>query len=97
MERCLHLPSCLRICSYQYPIHIRNNRSTKRVGNKPSPPDQADNCLISFRVALTHRNLLNNGRLIGECMNLRFPEPEKGWMGERLCNVPPLYHCFGSE
>ncbi len=38
-------------------------------------------------VALTSRNLLNNGIAIGD--NLRFTEADK------LCNIPPLFHCFG--
>lgn len=38
-------------------------------------------------VALTSRNLVNNGIAIGE--NLRFTEEDK------LCNIPPLFHCFG--
>ena len=38
-------------------------------------------------VALTSRNLLNNGIAIGD--NLRFTE------ADRLCNIPPLFHCFG--
>ena len=36
---------------------------------------------------LTHRNILNNGFFIGECMELT---PE-----DRLCIPVPLYHCFG--
>jgi len=36
---------------------------------------------------LTHRNILNNGLFIGECMKLG---PE-----DRLCIPVPLYHCFG--
>ncbi|KAI1798014.1 acyl-CoA synthetase [Ganoderma leucocontextum] len=38
-------------------------------------------------VSLTHRNLLNNGLSIGRCMRLT----EK----DVVCNVPPLFHCFG--
>ncbi|SPO41579.1 related to Long-chain-fatty-acid--CoA ligase [Pseudozyma flocculosa] len=38
-------------------------------------------------VALTSRNLLNNGIAIGDTM--RFTEKDI------LCNVPPLFHCFG--
>ncbi|KJA16652.1 hypothetical protein HYPSUDRAFT_47135 [Hypholoma sublateritium FD-334 SS-4] len=38
-------------------------------------------------VSLTHSNLLNNGISIGRCMRLT----EK----DILCNVPPLFHCFG--
>ncbi|KAJ1018100.1 hypothetical protein NDA16_004967 [Ustilago loliicola] len=38
-------------------------------------------------VALTSRNLLNNGIAIGD--NLRFTQADK------LCNIPPLFHCFG--
>ncbi|KAM5532141.1 hypothetical protein V8D89_014166 [Ganoderma adspersum] len=38
-------------------------------------------------VSLTHRNLLNNGLAIGRCMHMT----EK----DVLCNVPPLFHCFG--
>jgi len=36
---------------------------------------------------LTHRNILNNGLFIGECMKLG---PD-----DRLCIPVPLYHCFG--
>ncbi|SCK40935.1 fatty-acyl-CoA synthase [Variovorax sp. HW608] len=36
---------------------------------------------------LTHRNILNNGFFIGECMKLT---PK-----DRLCIPVPLYHCFG--
>ncbi|MDM0042912.1 AMP-binding protein [Variovorax dokdonensis] len=36
---------------------------------------------------LTHRNILNNGLFIGECMKLT--------SDDRLCIPVPLYHCFG--
>ncbi|MBS7350827.1 MAG: AMP-binding protein, partial [Comamonas sp.] len=36
---------------------------------------------------LTHRNILNNGFFIGECMKLTEQD--------RLCIPVPLYHCFG--
>ena len=36
---------------------------------------------------LTHRNILNNGFFIGECMKLTAED--------RLCIPVPLYHCFG--
>ena len=36
---------------------------------------------------LTHRNILNNGFFIGECMQLT--------PTDRLCIPVPLYHCFG--
>jgi fatty-acyl-CoA synthase len=36
---------------------------------------------------LTHRNILNNGFFIGECMKLA--------PADRLCIPVPLYHCFG--
>ena len=36
---------------------------------------------------LTHRNILNNGFFIGECMKLTHED--------RLCIPVPLYHCFG--
>jgi fatty-acyl-CoA synthase len=36
---------------------------------------------------LTHRNILNNGFFIGECMRLT--------PADRLCVPVPLYHCFG--
>jgi fatty-acyl-CoA synthase len=36
---------------------------------------------------LTHRNILNNGFFIGECMQLT--------PADRLCIPVPLYHCFG--
>ena len=36
---------------------------------------------------LTHRNILNNGFFIGECMRLT--------SADRLCIPVPLYHCFG--
>ncbi|MBY0412107.1 MAG: AMP-binding protein, partial [Burkholderiaceae bacterium] len=36
---------------------------------------------------LTHRNILNNGLFIGECMKLT--------SADRLCIPVPLYHCFG--
>ncbi|KAJ7512064.1 hypothetical protein B0H11DRAFT_1949572 [Mycena galericulata] len=38
-------------------------------------------------VSLTHLNLLNNGLSIGRCMYLS--------EADVLCNVPPLFHCFG--
>ncbi|KAH9849602.1 hypothetical protein C2E23DRAFT_838789 [Lenzites betulinus] len=38
-------------------------------------------------VSLTHHNLLNNGLSIGRCMRLT--------PSDVLCNVPPLFHCFG--
>ncbi|KAI0689817.1 acyl-CoA synthetase [Cytidiella melzeri] len=38
-------------------------------------------------VSLTHHNLLNNGIQIGRCMRLTDLDI--------LCNVPPLFHCFG--
>ncbi|KAH8116133.1 acetyl-CoA synthetase-like protein [Phellopilus nigrolimitatus] len=38
-------------------------------------------------VSLTHKNLLNNGISIGRCMRLTDKDV--------LCNVPPLFHCFG--
>ena len=36
---------------------------------------------------LTHRNILNNGFFVGECMSLT---PQ-----DRLCIPVPMYHCFG--
>ena len=36
---------------------------------------------------LTHRNILNNGFFVGECMKLT--------PADRLCVPVPLYHCFG--
>jgi len=36
---------------------------------------------------LTHRNILNNGYLVGECIRLTEED--------RLCVPVPLYHCFG--
>ncbi|KAK4046138.1 hypothetical protein OIV83_006309 [Microbotryomycetes sp. JL201] len=45
-------------------------------------------------VALTHRNILNNGRYIGQCMKLKEPTRD-GERGEALVNVPPNFHCFG--
>lgn len=38
-------------------------------------------------VMLTHYNILNNGKAIGDCM--RFSEKDK------LCIAVPLFHCFG--
>ncbi|MGF6527262.1 AMP-binding protein [Variovorax sp. PvP013] len=37
--------------------------------------------------SLTHRNILNNGFFIGECMKLT--------PADRLCVPVPMYHCFG--
>ncbi|KAM0789891.1 hypothetical protein ACM66B_006734 [Microbotryomycetes sp. NB124-2] len=45
-------------------------------------------------VALTHRNILNNGKYIGQCMKLAEPLRD-GERGEALVNVPPNFHCFG--
>lgn len=39
-------------------------------------------------VSLTHRNLLNNAHHIAERMNLTSKDV--------VCNVPPMFHCFGS-
>jgi fatty-acyl-CoA synthase len=36
---------------------------------------------------LSHRNIVNNARFVGESMGLR--------AGDRLCVPVPLYHCFG--
>ena len=36
---------------------------------------------------LTHRNILNNGFFVGECMRLS--------SADRLCIPVPMYHCFG--
>jgi len=36
---------------------------------------------------LTHRNILNNGRFVGDAIRLK--------AGERVCIPVPLYHCFG--
>jgi fatty-acyl-CoA synthase len=36
---------------------------------------------------LTHRNILNNGLFVGQCMRLS--------PNDRLCIPVPLYHCFG--
>lgn len=36
---------------------------------------------------LTHRNILNNGFFVGECMRLT--------PADRLCIPVPMYHCFG--
>ena len=36
---------------------------------------------------LSHRNIVNNARFVGESMGLR--------AGDRLCIPVPLYHCFG--
>ena len=36
---------------------------------------------------LTHRNILNNGFFVGECLQLT--------PADRLCVPVPLYHCFG--
>jgi len=38
-------------------------------------------------VSLTHHNLLNNGLSIGRSMRLT--------SSDIVCNVPPLFHCFG--
>lgn len=38
-------------------------------------------------VMLTHKNILNNGRFIGDCM--KFTHDDK------LCVVVPFFHCFG--
>ena len=36
---------------------------------------------------LTHRNILNNGRFVGDAIRLK--------TGESICVPVPLYHCFG--
>ncbi|MGE2816065.1 AMP-binding protein [Mycobacterium heidelbergense] len=36
---------------------------------------------------LTHRNILNNGYLVGELLEYT--------AADRICIAPPLYHCFG--
>lgn len=38
-------------------------------------------------VLLTHRNILNNGKLVGEAMHLT--------SSDKVCAPVPLYHCFG--
>lgn len=38
-------------------------------------------------VSLTHHNLLNNALSVGKCMRLTDQDI--------VCNVPPLFHCFG--
>ena len=44
-------------------------------------------------VSLTHHNLLNNGLVVGDCMNLQRPSAD--FAGEKLANIPPMFHCFG--
>ncbi|HSV59311.1 MAG TPA: AMP-binding protein [Variovorax sp.] len=67
-----------------------------RVGQVQKSLDANDPINIQFTsgttgfpkgATLTHRNILNNGFFIGECMKLT---PE-----DRLCIPVPLYHCFG--
>ena len=38
-------------------------------------------------VMLTHYNIINNGKSIGDCMNFS--------TADRLCIVVPMFHCFG--
>lgn len=38
-------------------------------------------------VMLTHHNIVNNGKSIGDCMNLTYED--------RLCIPVPFFHCFG--
>lgn len=44
---------------------------------------------------LTHRNLVNNGRLIGERLNLSSTESKHPSGQDHLCVPVPMFHCFG--
>ena len=71
--------------------------ATTRASPPPRPALTADDPInIQFTsgttgfpkgATLTHRNILNNGFFIGECMKLT--------PADRLCIPVPLYHCFG--
>lgn len=44
---------------------------------------------------LTHRNLVNNGRLIGERLNLSATKSNHPSGQDFLCAPVPMFHCFG--
>lgn len=44
---------------------------------------------------LTHRNLVNNGRLIGERLNLSATNSKHPSGQDHLCAPVPMFHCFG--
>lgn len=78
---------------------VCNLQFTRRVSNSISSSPQIDNSHCSGTtgnpkaVSLTHHNLLNNGIIVGDCMNLQRPSAE--FAGEKLANIPPMFHCFG--
>ncbi|KAF8589110.1 acyl-CoA synthetase [Ramaria rubella] len=76
-------------------IWQQNVREDQRISELSRSMDKGDIINLQFTsgttgapkaVSLTHQ-LLNNALSIGRCMRLA---PE-----DKLCNVPPLYHCFG--
>ena len=74
----------------------RGRRDDSRVAAAQASLSNTDPVNIQFTsgttgfpkgATLTHRNILNNGFFIGECMKLT--------PADRLCIPVPLYHCFG--
>ena len=77
-------------------VMARGHASDERIDDVAHTLENTDPINIQFTsgttgfpkgATLTHRNILNNGFFIGECMRLT---PR-----DRLCIPVPLYHCFG--
>ena len=77
-------------------VMARGHASDARIDDVAHTLENTDPINIQFTsgttgfpkgATLTHRNILNNGFFIGECMRLT---PR-----DRLCIPVPLYHCFG--
>jgi len=66
---------------------LENVRRNVRAGDAVNIQFTSGTTGLPKAAALSHRNLLNNGFFVGECMRLTH--------ADRVCVPVPMYHCFG--